>query len=95
MGFKPRYVRLYAKPRSAPGWWPRNVEGRPSWVLVYVIGGAVAWTVDVTDPSRTTKVPVGDVKALQEDFEDIHERKFRWHVVRRGTWDGLNPLELG
>lgn len=82
MGFKARqkYVRLFAKPKRAAKWWPRDADGRSAWVLVFEIASGIVWTIDVDRKDRGVRVPEKNVKALQEDFADINEREFNWRV---------------
>lgn len=77
MGLKPRpkRVRLLAKPKRAPKWWPRDDEGNPAWVLLFIAGGAVGWTSDLED--RHT-VPESEARGIAEDYQDMMDREFIW-----------------
>ncbi len=82
MGFKARqkYVRLFAKPKRAAKWWPRDDDDRPAWVLVFETTRGIVWTIHVDRTERSVRVPEKNVKALKEDFEDIYEREFNWRT---------------
>lgn len=68
-----KYVILHAKPKRAPGWWPRDVDGKPCWVCVAPDGMGFS-----TVFSKRSKVRSRDAAEIREAFEDTQDRAFEW-----------------
>lgn len=79
MGGKPRVqkVLLYAQPKRAPKWWPRDEHGKPREVVVTDEGGG--WS---TVPSRKDGIDERDADEIAECFEMLQDRQFRFRVGR-------------
>ncbi len=79
MGMKrrPPKVFLFAKPKRAPKWWPRDENGKAREVVVVEEG--CGWS---TAGSRKNKIHAHEAKEIGEIFEMMFDRKFVFRVVK-------------
>jgi len=70
-------VRVYAKPKRAPKWWPRDDKKKPAWVGLFNNG--IGWTV-----GRGDLMFRREAHEVQKILEEDQGRRFDFRVEGSG-----------